>query len=265
MFFQEFSLVLLIKTNSSIFSFCFTFLMKLGEIVTFHCVEGVSLCRNIPIQPVCAPWLWWKSWIWYESHFFPGHAGSSLLSRRWSGNGGARAAACHEPGEVLAQDTTPPCWRSGHVSGCWSSSPEGQVWIGSFSNKCTSVPKWALGGPGPSPGHSQHAVSMRANNGCLFPVPMLLGVQPHLAQLSLFLRQCSWPRVGLPHKASRAALGAWLRLMQMLGWLQETGQTLVHFRSAFSAYLFRSRLACLHSLGVESGFLTTLLVVPLVF
>ena len=55
----------------------------------------------------------------------------------------------------------------------------------------TSVPKWALGGPGPSPGHSQHAVSMRANNGCPFPVPMLLGVQPHLAQLSLFLRQCS--------------------------------------------------------------------------
>ena len=145
MFFQEFSLVLLIKTNSSIFSFCFTFLMKLGEIVTFHCVEGVFLCRNSPIQPVCAPWLWWKGWIWYESHFFPGHAGSCLLSRRWSGNGGARAAASHEPGEVLAQDTTPPCWRSGHVSGCWSRSPEGQVWIGSFSSKwhlCPRVGTW---------------------------------------------------------------------------------------------------------------------------
>lgn len=64
-----------------------------------------------------------------------------------------------------------------------------------FLLRSTFVPEWALGegmdsscrGLGPSPGHSQHAVSMRANNGCPFPVPMLLGVQPHLAQLSLFL------------------------------------------------------------------------------
>ena len=54
----------------------------------------------------------------------------------------------------------------------------------------TFVPEWALGegmdsscgGPGPSPGRSQRAVSMRTNNGCPFPVLMLFCVQPHLAQ-----------------------------------------------------------------------------------
>lgn len=35
--------------------------MKLDEIVTYSSLESVSLCGNVPVQSVCAQWLWWES------------------------------------------------------------------------------------------------------------------------------------------------------------------------------------------------------------
>ena len=66
--FQEFSLVLSIESISSAFSFYLTFSasINLGETVTYYGLEGVSLCRGIPVQTVCAECLWWEGWIWFE-------------------------------------------------------------------------------------------------------------------------------------------------------------------------------------------------------
>ena len=86
-FFQEFSLVLWIETNSLILIWLtFSETMKLGETVTFCCLERVCLCEHIPIQSPCAQWLWWERWTWHEnkSHLSSGFAGSYPLGSRWS-------------------------------------------------------------------------------------------------------------------------------------------------------------------------------------
>ena len=61
-----FSLAFSVESSSSAFSFCLTFSasMKLGEMVTYCGLEGVSLCGSVHIQSACTQWFWWKSWIW---------------------------------------------------------------------------------------------------------------------------------------------------------------------------------------------------------
>lgn len=53
--FQVFFLVLSFETNFSVL-FCLTFSvsMKLVENVTCPCLEGFSLCGNVPVPPACA-------------------------------------------------------------------------------------------------------------------------------------------------------------------------------------------------------------------
>ena len=58
------SLCLLTLLNFLIFG-------KLGAIVVYCALAGLSLCGRIPIQFVNAQRLWWKSWIWHKYNFFP--------------------------------------------------------------------------------------------------------------------------------------------------------------------------------------------------
>lgn len=81
MFFQEFSLVLSIKANPSVFSFCLipSVPMKLGETVACLGLEGLSLCGNFPVQSLCV-WLLGGRVRFQVStgHVFPSCDGSSL-------------------------------------------------------------------------------------------------------------------------------------------------------------------------------------------
>lgn len=98
--FQEFSLVLWIETNSGLLILInFLFLsIRLGETITFYCLERVSLCGSIPIPSPCAQWLWWEVWIWQENRscLSSGFTGSYPLNSRWAGDGGAMAKARYE-------------------------------------------------------------------------------------------------------------------------------------------------------------------------
>lgn len=60
-FFKDFH-ILSFELNSSVFSFCliFSVSMKLSKTVTYLKLEGMSLCRSIPVQS-CAQCLWWES------------------------------------------------------------------------------------------------------------------------------------------------------------------------------------------------------------
>ena len=60
-FFKDFH-ILSFELNSSVFSFflIFSVSMKLSKTVTCLKLEGMSLCRSIPVQS-CARCLWWES------------------------------------------------------------------------------------------------------------------------------------------------------------------------------------------------------------
>ena len=67
LFFQGGSLAPSVETNFPLSYFaCLLLSMKLGKIITYHGLKGVSLWGSIPMQSACAQWPCWESWIWHE-------------------------------------------------------------------------------------------------------------------------------------------------------------------------------------------------------
>ena len=130
-----FSLALSMETNSSIFSFCLTVSvsMILGETATYCCLEGVSLCGSIPIQPVCPVVLVGElDLTWTQVMSFLRVCWQLSL---WKDVGLEKEGLRPEPGEswgfLSAQGLSPPYWGQGQVPSCWSRSPKDWVWASS--------------------------------------------------------------------------------------------------------------------------------------
>ena len=63
----------------------------------------MSLCESLPMQSLCAQWLWWESWIWskHGEGLFLGHT-RAITGTGWSwGLGWARVGAWYGLGLLL--------------------------------------------------------------------------------------------------------------------------------------------------------------------
>ena len=128
-----FFLLLSNKMNSLLFSLSLTLTvsMKIGKRFPVT-VKGVSLCGSIPVQPACAWWLWWESWIRCEhkSCLSLWCAVSAHLGGTWSWSGRSQK-------QVWTQDCPLPrgrTARSGPVRSCIARL----LWAGSALLGCVS-------------------------------------------------------------------------------------------------------------------------------
>ena len=181
-----------------------------------------------------------------------------------------------------AQEPTWPYWWRGQVSSCWSRSPEGQVWAGSFSSSssfsqywhpCPRVGTWCAYGLGLWRSWPQSGS---------WTTPSVLPLREPVIAVRTPFRCCSVSEP-ISHSWALPSAPAVLTLVwicitkqagpqQVLGsgWDKHWGDRRKLARVSCSFNLlslpgFWSKQACMYSSGVESGFLTTLLLVPLVF
>lgn len=63
----------------------------------YYCgLKGVFLCGNVPLQTVCAPYLWWRAGFDVDSgHIFP-HGVLAVITLEGSVAGDKGAKACTE-------------------------------------------------------------------------------------------------------------------------------------------------------------------------
>ena len=145
-FFSGVFLIVSFETNSSVFSFCFTFSvsMELGEKLSWFVLTVVSLCGCIFVQSVC-PEALGQSWSWGgQGHPFPGRAGNCHLDGRGWGR--------HEPEPSVSKGFSCAQWLSQpylarQVPRGWSRSHEGQPQFSSTPCKCAPPPhpwRWHL-------------------------------------------------------------------------------------------------------------------------
>ena len=128
-----FFLLLSNKINSLLFSLSLTLTvsMKIGKRFPVT-VKGVSLCGSIPVQPACAWWLWWESWIRCEhkSCLSLWCAVSSHLGGTWSWSGRSQK-------QVWTQDCPLPRGRTARSGPVWSRIVR-LLWAGSALLGCVS-------------------------------------------------------------------------------------------------------------------------------